>query len=214
RPTTPPPRLVPAATVRAYSARRLDAPDLTEWLAAHGSRPSVTGWRATDLALVALYYHPAVERARAGWLAARAGERSAGARPPAELQSEHGYATSGAVFESRWYSGVNGIFTLELGGKRGARVIAARARTAVAETELDETAWRLTRAVRGAAVDLAAAQERLQDATSGEERVSRFADRLRRRYAEGTLARSELAAVESEAADAHAVAAREREAIA
>jgi cobalt-zinc-cadmium efflux system outer membrane protein len=206
--------LDPVATAQAYTARRLDAADLTDWLAAHGSKPSSGGWRGADLALVALYYQPAVERARAGWLAARAAERTAGARPQPDLQSELGYATSAAVFESRWYSAVNAIFTLELGGKRGARVVAARARTAVAETDLEGTAWRLTRAVRAGTVELAAARERLSDASAGAGRIAQFAERLRRRYAEGTLSRSELAAIESEEADARAAAAREREAVA
>jgi outer membrane protein, heavy metal efflux system len=105
---------------------------------------------------------------------------------------------------------LSAVFTVELGGKRGARQIAARARTAVAEIDLEETAWRAARAVRTAAVDLAGAQERLADAAQGGERVSAFATRLRRRYDEGTLGRAELAAVESEEADARAGAAHER----
>jgi outer membrane protein, heavy metal efflux system len=210
---TPAP-LDPPATAQAYAARRLDAPDLVNWLAQHGSVPSNNGWSAADLALVALYYQPAVERARAGWLAARAGERTAGARPPPDIEGELGYATSPAVFESRWLAQINAILTLELGGKRGARVIAARARTVVAETDLEETAWRMARAVRAAAIELAASRERLSDASAGADRVARFAERLRRRYAEGTISRSELAAIESEEADARAAAAREREALA
>jgi len=210
---TPAP-LDPVATAQAYTARRVDAPNVREWLAAHGSTPAAHGWTAADLSLVALYYQPAVDRARAGWLAARAGERTAGARPQPGLESEIGSATSSDVFQSRWYTSVNAIFTLELGGKRGARLVTARARTAVAETDLEETAWRVTRAVRAATVDLAAATERLADAGDGAERVARFADRLRQRYAEGTLSRSELAAIESEEADARAAAAREREAVA
>lgn len=210
---TPSP-LDPSATAQAYAARRLDAADLDEWLAAHGSRASSRGWSSADLALVALYYQPSVERARAGWLAVRAAERTGGARPQPDLQSETGYATSAEVFQSRWYASVNAIFTLELGGKRGARVSAARARTAVAETDLEDTAWRAGRMVRAAAVELGAARERLADAVLGVERTSAFAERLRRRYAEGALSRSELAAVESEEADARAAAIREREAVA
>ena len=210
---TPAP-LDPAATAQGYGERRLDAPELTEWLSAHGSRRPDGTWSSADLTLVALYYQPAVERARDGWLAARAAEVTAGARPQPDLQSELGYATSSEVFQSRWYASVNAIFTLELGGKRGARVVAARARTAVAETDLEETAWRSSRAVRSAAVEVSAARERQADADLGAERTRTFLERLRRRYAEGTLSRSELAAVESEEADARAAAVREREAVA
>ena len=209
---TPAP-LDPAGTAQAYNERKLDAPELTEWLTEHGARPQGKAWTSADLALVALYYQPGVERARDAWLAARAAEVTAGARPQPDLQGELGSATSSEVFQSRWYASVNAIFTLELGGKRGARVVAARARTAVAETDLEEMAWRTSRAVRAVAVELAAAQERRADAELGAQRTLAFAERLRRRYAEGTLSRSELAAVESEEADAHAVAVREQEAV-
>src|SRR4029077_18594872 len=104
-------------------------------LAAQGGADSA--WTSATLSLAALYFHPAVARARAAWETTRAAERTAGARPQPELQSELGYATSNAVFESRWLVLLSAVFTVELGGKRGARVIAARARTAVAETDLD-----------------------------------------------------------------------------
>src|SRR6185437_3021147 len=52
---TPAP-LDPVATAQAYTARRVDAPDVREWLAAHGSTPAAHGWTAADLSLVALYY--------------------------------------------------------------------------------------------------------------------------------------------------------------
>ena len=205
--------LDPAATADAYGARRLDAPELRTWLSAHGGAAD-DGWTSATLGIVALYYHAAVARARATWESARAAEGSAGARPQPDVQGELGYATSSAVFESRWLGVLSAIFTVELGGKRGARLIAARARTAVAETDLEETAWRTARAVRAAAVDLAGAEERLTDASEGADRVTAFAARLRRRYDEGTLGRAELAAIEAEEADSRAGSARERAGVA
>ena len=203
---TPAP-LDPAATAVAYTSRRLDAPDLRAWLATRGA--SDTLWNSATLGLVALYYHPAVDRARAAWEVARAGERTAGARPQPDVQGELGYAVSSAVFESRWLAALSAVYTVEFGGKRGARVMAARARTTVAETDLEDTEWRTARAVRAAAVELAGAEQRLADASAGLARVSAFAARLRKRYEEGTLGRSELAAIEVEEADARAGAARE-----
>ena len=207
---TPAP-LDPAGTAQAYAARRLDAPGFEDWLAAHGGADSA--WTSATLSLAALYFHPAVARARAAWETTRAAERTAGARPQPDLQSELGYATSSAVFESRWLAVLSAVFTVELGGKRGARVIAARARTAVVETDLEDTAWRTTRAVRAAAVELAGAKERRADAALGSDRVSAFAARLQRRYDEGTLGRADLAAIEAEAADARAGAAHEQAAV-
>lgn len=199
--------LDPAGTAEAYAARRLDAPQLQDWLARRGATDSA--WTSATLGLVSLYYGPAVASARAGWESARAAERTAGARPQPDVQGELGYSTSSAVFESRWLAVIGAVFTVELGGKRGARLIAARARSAVAETGLEEAAWRTVRAVRAAAVELAGAEERLVDASRGAERVTAFAARLRRRYDEGTLGRSELVAIETEEADARAGLARE-----
>lgn len=205
--------LAPEALADAYAARRLDAPDLRRFLAEHGSAAPDSGWRAVDLALAALYYQPALDAARASWRSSRAAEVTAGARPRPEAQGELGYATTAAVFESRWLAAISAILTLELGGKRGARLAAARARTAVAEADLEETAWRTARGARDAVLELRAAEERLADETEGLARVSAFAERLRRRYAEGALSRSELAAAESEEADARAAVGRERAAV-
>jgi outer membrane protein TolC len=208
---TPAP-LDPAASAQAYAARRLDAPDLSAWLATR--RGSDTAWTSATLGLVALYYQPAVARARAARATARAAERTAGAPPQPDVQGELGYATSSNVFESRWLAALSAVYTVELGGKRGARLVAARARTAVAETDLEDATWRTARAVRAAAVELAGAEERLADASVGVARVSAFAARLRRRYEEGTLGRSELAAIEVEEADARAGAGREEAGVA
>ncbi|HEU5171107.1 MAG TPA: TolC family protein [Gemmatimonadales bacterium] len=205
---TPAP-LGPGDTAAAYQSRRLDTAELRAYLAAHGAAPA-DGWRSSDLALVALYYQPALDRARAQWRSARAGERTAAARPQPDLQGELGYAPGAQALESRWLAAINAVFTVELGGKRGARLAAARARTAAAVADLEETAWRVTRVVRAGAVQLAAAEERLADAELGAERTGAFAARLRQRYAEGALARSDLAAIETEDADARAALLRER----
>ncbi|HET7600813.1 MAG TPA: TolC family protein [Gemmatimonadales bacterium] len=199
----------PAARAEAFAARSLDAPGLAEYLAAHGSRAPAGGWGSADLALAALYWQPGLDRARADWRAARAGEITAGARPQPEIQSEIGRATSGAVFESRWLASLFGLFTLETGGKRGARIAAARARTALAEVDLDETAWRAARQVRSAFVDAAAAAERLADARAELARIAGFAERLRARYEEGAVGRGELAAIEAEETAARVAAANE-----
>ncbi len=209
---TPAP-LQPAALADAYAGRRLDDPALRQFLAEHGANPADSGWRSTDLALVALYFQPALDRSRAAWRAARAAERDAKARPPASVQGELGRATSSQVFESRWIAGLNGIFTFELGGKRGARVAATRARTAVAEAELEETAWRTALAVRRAAIELHAAEERLADASAEQARVAAFGGGLRRRYAEGVIGRSEVNQIETEEATVAGLVRRERETV-
>ncbi|HEX5385413.1 MAG TPA: TolC family protein [Gemmatimonadales bacterium] len=210
---TPAP-LHPAELADAFAARRLNEPGLVRYLGEHGSSAPSAAWRPADLALAALYWQPALDRARAEWRAARAGEITAGARPEPALESQLGYATSSDVFESRWVAALTTVFTLELGGKRGARVAAARARTALAEVELDDTAWRTARAVRDAAVALGAAEQRARDAAEQQQRVGKFAARLRHRYEEGAVGRGELVAIEAEETGARTALAREARAVA
>jgi outer membrane protein, heavy metal efflux system len=210
---TPAP-LDPAASAQEFSGRRLDSSELARYLTEHGSTAPTTGWRSTDLALAALYWQPGLDRARAAWHAAQAGEITAGARPQPAVQSEFGYGTSSESFGSRWFAAVGAIFTPELGGKRGARIATARAHTAAAEVDLEAAAWRTARAVRDASTELAAASERLVDATDELERVHGFAERLRRRYEEGAVGRGELVAIEAEETAGRAAVARETRAVA
>lgn len=211
--TYAPAPLDPAVGAQEFAARRLDAPDLARYLTEHGSTAPTTGWRSTDFALAALYWQPGLDRARAAWHAAQAGEITAGARPQPAVQSEFGYASNQNVFESRWFAAIGAIFTPELGGKRGARIATARAHTAAAEVDLEAAAWRAARAVREASAELAAASERLRDAREELERVHGFAERLRRRYDEGAVGRGELVAIEAQETAARAAIAREERAV-
>jgi outer membrane protein TolC len=124
-------------------------------------------------------------------------------------------AVSGAEGASPWVVSLTGLFTLELGGKRAARVQGARAREAVAESDLIALALDTRARVRAAAIELSHASA-ARDELSAVLAALREVERLERgRYQEAALASSELARTSAEVAFGRAeVAAAEREAFA
>ena len=188
----------PAAHAIAYQARRLDDTALVAWVSRFAEAPSGRRWTDRQLALAALHFRAELARARAEWRAARAGERAAGARPVPGAEAQVERAVAGSEGESPWVVSLAGLFTVELGGKRGARLQQARARTAVAEGELRLAAWRIVQRTRGAATALtlagaAVAQSRREvDALLAAEALEQA------RYQEASVSTTELARTAAE----------------
>ena len=155
-------------------------------------------WRVRDLALVSLYFAPGLTRARAELAAARAAEISAGARPQPGVRSDIERTFSGDRTGDPWGVGLSVVLTLELGGKRGARVARARARTLAREAALRAEAWEIVEATRRAAFQLTAASVQA-DAV---ERVQAALDQARplaqKRFEESAITRAELARLDAE----------------
>jgi outer membrane protein, heavy metal efflux system len=207
----------PVVHVAAYRARRLSDAALLDWVSRWAARPSSPRWTDRQLALVALGLRAELARARAEWRAAVAGERTAGARPVPGATAEVERAVSGSEGASPWVVSLGALLSLELGGKRGARLLRARARSALTEAELRWSAWRIAGETRAAALALAAADaERAESAR--EARALEEVESLERgRYQEAALTAAELARtaaevqearVRSSAADAAAIEAR------
>jgi outer membrane protein TolC len=201
----------PAAHPRAYLDRRLNDPALTDWIARHGGAMDTARWTDRRLALAALALRSDVERARRDWLTAGAGVRTAGARPAPGAEAAVERAVSGSE-SSPWVVSLEGLFTIELGGKRGARVQAARGRQVVAESDLLLAAHSVRTRVRAAALALAHATQ-VRDEAEAALAALREVDRLERgRYQEAALGSAELARTGAELALARAdVAAAKRE---
>ena len=182
-----------AAHPSEYRARRLDDARLLAWLERWAPAPAARRWSARQLALAALAFRADLARARAEWRAARAGERTAATRPQPGAQGSLERAVSGSEGQSPWVISLAGLLNVELGGKRGARVQHARARTAIAEAELRSTAWRVVREAEAAAWRLAASEA---DLTAARREVGALAEleaRERARFQEASLSSAELA---------------------
>ena len=201
----------PAVFPAAYHRRRLDDPALVAFVARWSEVPPRNLWSERQLALAALKLRPELARARAEWRTALAGERSAGARPQPGAQADVERAVSGSEGQSPWVVSLAGLLTLELGGKRGARLQQARARTAGAESELHLTFWRVVEETRTAALGAMLAAADLDGAHRELDAVARVLGFERERFAEAALTSSELARTGAELQDARvAVASAER----
>jgi len=176
-----------------YRARRLSDPAVSRLVAEFGGPLSDSGWTDRQLALAALHFRPELTRARAEWRAARAGQISAGARPQPGGQADVERAVSGSEGASPWVVALAGLYSVELGGKRGARLGQARARTAVAESELRLLAWQVVSDVRGAVIDSWRTRQELADAEIEAETLEQIRALTESRYREAVLTSSELA---------------------
>jgi len=190
-----------------YRARRLDDPRLLAWVGRWSGTPAARGWTGRQLALAALGMRADLARARADWRAAQAGERTAAQRLQPGVQGSVERAVSGSEGQSPWVVSLGALLNVELGGKRGARVQQARARTAIAEAELRLTAWRVAREAQAAAQRLAGAEADLEAARREVGALSELEARERARYQEASLSSAELARTGTEVQAARADAA-------
>jgi outer membrane protein TolC len=204
--------LDPAVHGAAYRARGLDDPGLRAWVGRFGESPTSGRWTDRQLAVAALAHRADLERARREWLAARAASVAAGARPVPGVESGLERAVGGRDEGSPWVVSLAGLFTIELGGKRAARIQAARAREAAAEAELALTVAAILGRVREAALAVGHAEESRDRAVAGVEALRRVASLERGRFAEAALGSGEVARTAADVAAAQAeAAAREGE---
>lgn len=195
-----------------FNERRLDGSALRSVLDSAGVRPSAAGWSDWELAQAAWLLRPERARLAAEVRVARAARITAGARPRPGVATGTEYSFSGTGGESRWGLAVSGVFAVELGGKRGARVGRANAGVLVAVARSEAEAWEVRWRVHEAAVR-SVISARLAAAAAGERDLSdSLLGLVRRRYDEGVLAATELARAEAgRQAAAAEVASRDRE---
>jgi outer membrane protein, heavy metal efflux system len=197
-----PQAIEPAAHGGAYRARRLSDPRLLDWVSRWAGRPAGGRWTDRQLALAALALRAELARARAEWRAARAAERTAGARPSPGVTADVERAVSGSDGASPWVVSLGALWSVELGGKRGARIQRARARSALAEAELRRTAWRIATETRTAALALASADAERIDAEREVGALAEVQSLERARYEEAALTAAELARTAAEVQEA------------
>jgi outer membrane protein, heavy metal efflux system len=200
--------LDPARHPAELRARRLDDPGLLEWMRPYAGAPQGRQWTDRQLAVAALGWRTELARARAEWRAALAGTVTAGERPSPGGQAEVERRVGGRKDGAPWVVSLAALTTVELGGKRGARLLAARARTAVAESRLVTLAAELAAQSRAATLALAASQAEVGAAAAAVAELEQISTLEQRRYAEAALASSELARTRTEVQDARAELAR------
>jgi outer membrane protein, heavy metal efflux system len=185
--------LDPAAHPAEVLRRDLADSALLAAVGRYAGRPEANRWTDRQLALAALRLRSDLRRLRAEWRAASAAVRTAGARRGIGVQGEVERRVSGRDEGSPWVVGLAGILEVELGGKRGARVQAARAGVALAESRLVASSRTAALETRLAAATLAHALAEADDARDEVRALEAVHALERARFAEAALGVSELA---------------------
>jgi cobalt-zinc-cadmium efflux system outer membrane protein len=155
--------VAPVKTMEDFEVRRLDAPELKDFLFQNKEirewPPAV--WDLKSLTLAAFYYHPDLDVARAQWGVARGGRITAGERINPVLNPLAGYnATSPTSEVTPWIPEVSLEITIETAGKRGIRISGARHLEVAARWNILSVAWEVRSRLRGALLEAYAAGEK------------------------------------------------------
>jgi outer membrane protein TolC len=186
--------------VDEWRGRTLEDSAVLRTVSERAGAPRDGGWTAAQFAVAAVEWHADVAEARAALDVARAGEVTAGARPQPSIAGDAGRATDPGPFESSWFGSVTLSVTIELGGKRGARVAAARARTATAAVDAAGAAWTVALRTHHAHATAVAADSLLAVADREHDRLSVLMASASHRLEAGELGPGELARLVSEQA--------------
>ena len=154
--------LVPATSLAAAETRTLEDSDLATFLLANHqvSEWPPQRWDLKTLTLVAFYYNPDLDVARADWAVARAGLVTAGERPNPNVGLATGYnSTTPTSVITPWILTLNLDFTIETAGKRGHRLTQARQVSEASRLAIATAAWQVRSRVRGSLLALFSATE-------------------------------------------------------
>lgn len=153
--------LVADRTAADFESRSLANPELKRFLEKNLQREfadSPGPFDLTNLVLVALYYHPDMDVARAKWAVAQAGKKIAAERPNPTLSVAPAYDTTTSV-PSPWLVTASLDVPIETAGKRGYRIAEAAQLSEASRLNLASAAWTVRSRVRQKFVDLYFARE-------------------------------------------------------
>jgi outer membrane protein TolC len=149
-------------------------------------------WNLEALTVVAFYYHPALQTARARWETALAGVETAGAHPNPTVTLSPGYDFSAVSPASPWIPGLTLDFPIETAGKRGIRRAQARRLAWAARFDLLNLCSELRSNVHAAYIETSAANDRVK-LIEEELKTQKSIDQLlEQRLSAGAIASSEL----------------------
>jgi outer membrane protein TolC len=189
--------IAPEKTAAQLEARRLADAGLKKFLEQNLGHElknwPETNWDLPELTLVAFYYHPSLEVARAQWNVASAGLKTAGARPNPSVTVTPGYDSQIPGNYSPWLVPVTFDLPMETAGKRGKRIAEAEAVAESARENFVSAAWLIRSGVRASLLDFKIAGRRaglLQQEFAAQKEIVRL---LQQRLDAGGISRPELA---------------------
>jgi cobalt-zinc-cadmium efflux system outer membrane protein len=142
----------PAQTASTFESRTLENNKLKEFLEKNLHR-EITPWppRSLDLTLltlIAFYYHPDLDVARAKWGIARAEVITAGQRPNPSARFLPEYAVHSPAGISPWILGFSLDIPIETAGKRGYRISQAKYLSEAARLDIAMVGWQVRSRLR------------------------------------------------------------------
>src|SRR5712691_9530262 len=199
------PRPIDPAKVEAeFRGRALSDPGLRAFIEANrpGRRetPPPGTLDLVELTLIAFYYHPDLDVARARVGVATAGIVTAGGRPNPGVALTPEYNADALTGVSPWILGFSFQIPVETAGKRGYRIARAEHLTEAARLDLAAVAWRVQSRVRAALAEHLFARQELQ-LLDAEERIrSESALVMEKRLAIGDVSRPDVDTARAEVA--------------
>jgi cobalt-zinc-cadmium efflux system outer membrane protein len=192
--------LAPEQTATQLESRRLDDPGLEHFLTNNLGHELATwpetNWDFPKLTLVAFYFHPSLEVARAQWAVASAGLKTAGARPNPSVTVTPGYDSQIPGNYSPWLVSATLDVPIETAGKRGKRLAEAEKISESARWNFVSAVWQIRSGVRASLLDFQIARQRaalLEKQFATQQEIAR---RLQQRFDAGEISRPELALVQ------------------
>lgn len=157
-------------------------------------------WDLAGLTLVAFYYHPEIETARARLAGAEAAILTAGARPNPSAGFSPTYHGNPAAGVSPWTLGFSLDVPIETAGKRGDRIAQAQQLANAARLNVVNTAWQIRSRVRQSLLDLYAADTTRELLAQQQEVQNQTVGRLEERFQAGQVSLTEVQIVRIAAA--------------
>ena len=139
--------LAPQQTAAQLESRRLDDLGLKKFIEQNFGHDEPNwppeSWDLNSLTLVAFYFQPSLEVARAQWRVAQAGIKTAGGRPNPTLSLVPGYDTTSHSGLNPWFPAVSFDLPIETAGKRGTRIAEANHLSESARWDIVTAAWKV-----------------------------------------------------------------------
>ncbi|HEX3889349.1 MAG TPA: TolC family protein, partial [Verrucomicrobiae bacterium] len=186
----------PEKTAAQLDSRRLDDDGLKNFLEQNLGHElqnwPQTNWDLPELALVAFYFHPSLEVARAQWLVAQASLKTAGARPNPSVSVTPGYDSQIPGNYSPWLVAVTFDVPVETAGKRGKRIAEAEKISESARWNFVSAIWKIRSGVQASLLDFTISTRRaelLQKQFAAQQQIVKS---LQQRLDAGEISRPEL----------------------
>ncbi len=180
----------------AFEARTLDNPDLKKFIEANLHHEVIPwppkSWDFQMLTLVALYFDPHLDVARAEWEGAEAGIITAGGRPNPSVGFTPEYNADSASGVSPWTLGVTLGLPIETAGKRGDRIAQAKYISDAAQLQIANMAWQVRSRLRTRLLEFYApiqSEALLKNQVAVQEAVVKLVER---RFSVGEASRIEM----------------------